>query len=301
MSALTKVATSTRIGWRIKGMHMKGVRRRCNRFTSLVLLWALASGWSLAAQAVSAPGQSVFVEALSWTDLKAQQARGVDTVLVPIGGTEQNGPHMVLGKHNVRVKVLAGQIAQKLGRAVVAPVLAYVPEGSITPPAAHMRFTGTISISSEAFESVLTSTAKSFKQHGFRYVVFMGDHGGYQKSQEKVAARLNKDWAKEGGSKALALTQYYEVAQEPYNQLLREKGYATAEIGTHAGLADTALAMAVDPALVYPERLVQAAQAGRAQGVLGDPRRATPALGQLGVSLIVDNSVKAIQKALYGP
>lgn len=271
--------------------------RRCLGGWVCVLLGLLGPGPAVAAT----PGQSVFVEELSWTDLKAQQDRGVDTVLVPIGGTEQSGPHIVLGKHNVRVKVLAGQIAQKLGRAVVAPVLAYVPEGQISPPVGHMRYTGTISISPEAFEAVLESTAKSFKQHGFHYVVFLGDHGGYQKHQEKVAARLNKAWSKEPAYKVLALTQYYDLAQAPYNQLLRARGFSAAEIGTHAGLADTALAMAVDPTLVLPNRLVQAAQAGRAQGVLGDPRQASPALGNLGVSLIVDNSVQAIQKALHQP
>lgn len=263
----------------------------------VMLCPGLGGAW--AAEPASASGQSVFLESLSWTDLKAQQSRGVDTVLVPIGGTEQNGPHMALGKHNVRVRVLSGEIAKKLGRAVVAPVLAYVPEGGIAPPTAHMRFTGTISISAEAFEGLLLSTANSLKQHGFRYVVFLGDHGGYQKQLEKVASRLNKAWAKEQIHKALAVMTYYESAQEPYSRLLRAQGISQAEIGTHAGLADTALTLAIDPTLVYPERFAQAAQAGLAQGVAGDPRRASVALGELGVALIVDNSVRAIQKSLY--
>src|SRR3954469_5333305 len=93
------------------------------------------------ATAYAAP---VDIEQMTSPELKARIAAGATTVLVPIGGTEQNGPHMVLGKHNVRAHVLAGEIAGKLGNAVVAPVVAYVPEGSITPPAAHMRFTGTI-------------------------------------------------------------------------------------------------------------------------------------------------------------
>ena len=76
--------------------------------------------------------------------MRDQIVAGKTTVIVPIGGTEQNGPHMVLGKHNVRVKALAGKIAQALGNALVAPVVAYVPEGSIEPPTAHMRFPGTI-------------------------------------------------------------------------------------------------------------------------------------------------------------
>ena len=56
------------------------------------------------------------------------------------GGTEQNGPHMVVGKHNFIFKHTAEQIARKLGNALVAPVLAYVPEGNLDPPTSHMQY-----------------------------------------------------------------------------------------------------------------------------------------------------------------
>src|SRR5206468_8320668 len=105
-----------------------------------VVCVALSAGLAHAAPA------PVDIEEMTSPELKARIAAGTTTILVPIGGTEQNGPHMVLGKHNVRAHVLADEIARRLGNAVVAPVIAYVPEGSITPPAAHMRFTGTISI-----------------------------------------------------------------------------------------------------------------------------------------------------------
>ena len=47
---------------------------------------------------------------------------------------------MALGKHNRRVKLLSERIAVSLGNALVAPVIAYVPEGSLDPPSGHMRF-----------------------------------------------------------------------------------------------------------------------------------------------------------------
>ena len=87
---------------------------------------------------------SVFLEDLTWTELKEQVAAGKTTILIPIGGTEQSGPYMALGKHNERAHLLAQKIAEKLGNAIVAPVIAYVPEGSVNPPTAHMRFAGTI-------------------------------------------------------------------------------------------------------------------------------------------------------------
>ncbi|TAK99526.1 MAG: creatininase family protein [Aquabacterium sp.] len=245
------------------------------------------------AQAASSP----YIEDMTSPELQARVTAGSTTVLIPIGGTEQNGPHMVLGKHNVRARVLAGQIAQGLGNAVVAPVIAYVPEGSITPPVAHMRFTGTISLPDAVFEAMLEATARSFKQHGFRDLVFLGDHGGYQKSEERVAAKLNKEWAQDPSCRVLALTDYYRVTQTAYVADLKKRGFSEAEIGTHAGLADTALTLAIDPKLVRTEALAQAGATGAHNGVHGDPRRATADLGQIGVHHIVESSLTAIRAA----
>jgi creatinine amidohydrolase/Fe(II)-dependent formamide hydrolase-like protein len=274
------------------------VRRPLASFNLFVRLCLLC----LALHCTSAPAASgppsVFLEDLTSVELRTAVANGSTTVLVPIGGTEQNGPHMALGKHNLRVKVLAGQIAQRLGNAIVAPVIAYVPEGAIFPPAAHMRFSGTISISDATFEALLESTARSFKQHGFRDVVFLGDHGGYQKSEVHAAEKINKEWAADGRSRALALTAYYDASQAPYIQTLRERGFSDAEIGTHAGLADTSLMLAIDKTLVRMDLLSQGAKATPAEGVYGDPRKSTAELGQLGVQSIVEHSVRAIQAAV---
>ncbi len=152
----------------------------------------------LSALATGAWGQApspVFVDDLTWPELKRDIAAGKTTILVPIGGTEQNGPHMALGKHNARARVLAEKIARELGNALVAPVVSYVPEGSIDPPSAHMRFPGTITIPDKTFQQILESAARSFKLHGFRDIVFLGDHGGYQKDEQVVADRLNREWA----------------------------------------------------------------------------------------------------------
>lgn len=255
----------------------------------------LLFGLALSAQALATT--SPYIEDMTSPELQARVAAGTTTVLVPIGGTEQNGPHMVLGKHNARARALAGQIAQRLGNAVVAPVIAYVPEGSIEPPVAHMRFTGTISIPEAAFEAMLEGTARSFRQHGFRDVVFLGDHGGYQKSEERVAAKLNKAWAKDPACRVTALSAYYRVTQTDFVAELKRRGFSEAEIGTHAGLADTALTLAIDPHLVRSEVMAQGAKPGGHNGVTGDPRRASADLGQIGVQQIVESSVAAIRAA----
>src|SRR6266478_6499206 len=87
---------------------------------------------------------TVLLEELTWTEVRDAVRAGKTTIIIPAGGTEQNGPHMALGKHNARVKVLSQGIARQLGDALVAPVIAYVPEGGVTPPTAHMRYAGTI-------------------------------------------------------------------------------------------------------------------------------------------------------------
>jgi creatinine amidohydrolase/Fe(II)-dependent formamide hydrolase-like protein len=262
-----------------------------------LLQWLLAA-WLVPVVAWAAPGGSVELEALTSTELRERIAGGATTILVPLGGTEQNGPHMVLGKHNVRARVLAELIAGKLGNALVAPVMAYVPEGSVEPPAAHMRYAGTISIPEPAFEAVLEGAARSFRRHGFREVVFLGDHGGYQKSEERVAAKLNREWAGQGvaACRVHALGEYYRAAQQDHADLLAGRGFKPDEIGLHAGLSDTALALAVDETLVRKEWLGRASTPADRPGVSGDPRRATVELGRIGVERIVEVSVAAIRE-----
>ncbi len=240
------------------------------------------------------PPSSVYLEELSWPELRDQIRAGKTTVLVPIGGTEQNGPQMALGKHNVRVHLLSGKIARALGDALVAPVIAYVPEGDVEHPAGHLKFPGTITIPVGAFEQTLEYAAKSFKLAGFRNIVFLGDHGGYQKADQAVADRLDREWAATP-ARVYALTEYYRASEVEFGQLLKSKGYGEAEIGSHAGLLDTSLMMGTDPGLVRTELL---GAAKPADGVHGDPRRSSAALGRLGVDLIVARSVAAIREAV---
>jgi len=256
------------------------------------LLFCLIVGAGSAASAAAGDtGASVFIEDLTWTELRDQLAAGKTIAIVPIGGTEQNGPHMAIGKHNLRVKLLAGKIAAALGTALVAPVLSYVPEGALDPPAGHMRFPGTITVPEETFEKTIEYAARSLQVHGFRDIIFLGDHGSTQTGEEAVARRLNREWAAKP-ARVHAITEYYRVSESGFGHLLESRGYPAAEIGIHAGLADTALMMALDPALVRTDKL----QPG--EGVNGDPRRATAELGALGVTAIVEQTVAAIKHAV---
>jgi len=249
--------------------------------------------------------KSVYLEELTTAEVAAMVKNSPSIVIIPVGGTEQNGPHMAIGKHNTRVKVLAGRIAAQLTTqlvtqkisAIVAPVVSYVPEGNITPPTEHMKWAGTVSISEDAFKSMLLSAARSFKQHGFTDIVILGDSGNYQSQLAQVATAFNKD-AKNAPSRMHFIGDYYQASQSAYIAALKAKGLSDAEIGTHAGSADTSLLMAIEPAMVKPEKFAEAAKNGRASGTLGDPRAASAALGQMGADVAVKMGVLAIQKAI---
>ena len=258
-----------------------------------VLAFALLLGsWPLHARA----GASVQLEDLSWTELRDRIHAGATTLLIPIGGTEQSGPALTLGKHNARVRVLAQRIAEGLGNTLVAPVLAYVPEGGIAPPSSHMRFPGTLTVPDAVFEAVLASTADSARIHGFRRIVLLGDHGGYQDDLHQVAARLNQAWAGQD-ARVLVPAEYYRSSSEGFAALLRQRGFRDDEIGTHAGLADTSLQLAVAPQTVRQDALRSMSRPGPADGIYGgDPRRASAELGQLGVDAIIRQTIDALRR-----
>jgi YVTN family beta-propeller protein len=266
---------------------------------SLRLRGLLVSLLLVAAAPAASPAQSsVFLEDLTWTELRDAIRAGKTTILVPVGGTEQSGPYMALGKHNARVRALAQRIAEGLGNALVAPVIAYVPEGNLAPPTSHMRFPGTITVPHGAFVATLESAAQSFRIHGFRDVVFLGDHGGYQEDLRRAATRLNAVWAG-SGARAIVPHEYYETSSRGFAGLLRARGYAESEIGTHAGLADTSLELALAPQMVRAAQLRDATP--DAEGVSGDPRRASEELGWLGANGVVERTVQGLKHDTDAP
>ncbi len=113
----------------------------------------------------------------------------------------------------MRVKALTKTIAVALGNALVAPVIAYVPEGNVDPPSSHMRFPGTMTVPAATFESVLEYAARSLRASGFRDIVFIGDHGGYQRSEQAVAQRLNREWRHTPPVRVHALVDYYRATE----------------------------------------------------------------------------------------
>jgi creatinine amidohydrolase len=153
---------------------------------------------------------TVWIEEMTWMDVRDALKAGKTTAIIPTGGIEPNGPWLVTGKHNYVLRANCDAIARKLGNALCAPIIEYVPEGGIEPKTSHMTSPGTISMREETFRAVLTDVAHSLKMHGFQNIIFIGDSGGNQNGQRAVAEELN---AKFGGSAVVAHVQeYYDYA-----------------------------------------------------------------------------------------
>ena len=243
------------------------------------------------AQAPSLPQPgSVFLEELTWIELRDAVAAGKPTIIIPTGGTEQNGPHIVLGKHNYLVKYKTGEIARQLGNALVAPVVAYVPEGDVDPPTGHMRYAGTITTPQDVFAKVLEYAARSFKQHGFVDIVLIGDSGGNQEGQRIVAAALNKEWAATP-VRVHHITAYYPGRGDDW---VVSQGVSAEEVGTHAGTHDTASLMYINPSMLRFDKFV-IGKAGDGQGHVGNPAKATALFGRRILEMQIQDATAQIR------
>ena len=186
-----------------------------------------------------------------WMEVRDAIVAGKTTVIVPTGGTEQNGPHMAIGKHNYLVRYKAGEVARQLGNALVAPVVAYVPEGEIDPPTGHMRFAGTVTTPQDVFVKVLEYAARSFKRHGFLDIALLGDSGGNQAGQQLVTDALNKEWAATN-ARVHHLSAYYPGRGDAW---VESQGVAAADVGSHAGTHDTSSLMYLNPSMLRFDRM----------------------------------------------
>ncbi len=231
------------------------------------------------------PPDTVFIDELTWEETRDLMKAGKTTVIVPTGGTEKNGYHMVLGKHNYVVAFAANQMARKIGNTRVAPIIQYVPEGD-----PDRQNPGSISLPSPAYDQLLDAAARSLKAHGFKEILFIGDSGGNQAGMVAVARTLNEEW-KAAGTRVFALPDYYEQGRVHYRAWLEaEYGYADATIGAHAGISDTSQMLFVHPPGIRTDRIMP--WGGPADsGVSGDPTLSTAGIGRMGIAFKVNAAV----------
>jgi creatinine amidohydrolase/Fe(II)-dependent formamide hydrolase-like protein len=156
------------------------------------------------------PATTVWLEEMTWMDVRDALKAGKTTIIVPTGGIEPNGPWLVTGKHNYVLRANCESIARKLGNALCAPIIKLVPEGRIEPQSGHMGTPGTLSLREETFRAVLTDVVHSLKVHGFKNIILIGDSGGNQGGQRAVADSLTKIW--KGEPVVAHVQEYYDYA-----------------------------------------------------------------------------------------
>jgi creatinine amidohydrolase len=219
-----------------------------------------------------------FLEDLTAVEIRDAVAAGRTIAIVPTGGTEKNGFHMAMGKHNFHVRAGAEAMAKKLGTALVAPVLQYVPEGQATAATP-----GVLSCARECFEGVVGAIAGSLKTLGFKDILLVGDNGGNQAPLGTVAGRLNAQW--EGsGVRAFALTDFYDKGHEYQDAwFLGQFGWDESVVGSHAGIKDTSQMLYVKPEDVRVDRIADSFNNRRESGISGDPTKATAEFGRVAI------------------
>jgi creatinine amidohydrolase len=263
-----------------------------------------------ASQAATAKKQPlVEFEMMTWPEVKAALAAGKTTALVYTGGTEQRGPQNVNGGHTLMGREIVRTIALRLGNAIAMPVLPYTPNN------ASADLPGTIGLTPELLGTILERITEQTMTTGFKNVIIMGDHGGGQPATyAEVAKKMDAKYAPEG-KHVFFCDEVYAKAQGDFDKWLQEKGYPTS---SHAGIPDTStmLYLGGDKGWVRKE-LIATAEGdpapprgargrGREQadpnapprknnGITGDARKSTAALGKMAFDIKIDYAVKQIQ------
>jgi len=243
---------------------------------------------------------SVYIEELTWPEIRDALQAGRTTALIYVGSTEQSGPHMVLGKHTFRAHYLAGAIALALGNALVYPVLPFALTGDVATKTEHMRFPGSVSLTGPTFQAVVQEVARSAVAAGFREVYIMGDHGGGQAELKRAAAAVQAE-VRVRGVRVAYLADIYYRATAQMQAYCRAHGIP---IGSHAGAEDTGMLMAIDSThrWIRRDKLVASDSAPFAvTGVSGDATRATPELGRIFLDYKIQDAVAEIRAIRAAP
>jgi creatinine amidohydrolase len=269
------------------------------RFIWTLSLTSLAWVTPITSKAAADGSQRVEFEKMTWVEVRAALAAGMTTALIYTGGVEERGPQNVNGGHNLMAHATVEAIARRLGNALFMPVLPF------TPNEADPRLPGTIGITNDLLEALLTRIAEQSIVNGFKNIILMGDHGGGQpRVYERVAKALDSKYAPRGVH-VYYCDQVYR-ANEAFDRYLAAHGYPPS---FHGGIPDTSLMLYLDKDHTWVRRSLIASAVGspivngRPQlgpqgplnGIIGDARRSDPQLGKQLFEMKVDSAVRQIR------
>ncbi len=206
------------------------VPRRAAIFAALLVL---LSGMSLGAQEV----RPLILHEMTWPEVKEYLARS-DMVIIPLGSTEQQGPHLPLGTDMYEAAGIVRRISSRTG-VVVAEL---TPLGYSEY---HMGFPGTVSVRPETLERYLIEAVESLITHGFRRIMFYNYHGGNSLIQQRVIYHINT----QTGATAVAIGIGSSVRRDS-----PAKGQSRF-FDWHAGFGETSLMLFLEPDRVRREKI----------------------------------------------
>src|SRR5262245_7944614 len=239
---------------------------------------------------------TIWFEEMTWMDVRDALKKGTTTIIIPTGGLEPNGPWLVTGKHNYVLTANCEAIARKMGNALCAPVVKFVPEGQIDPPTSHMASPNTISMREETFRMLLTDIVHSLKMHGFKQIFLIGDSGGNQPGQRAVADSLNKLW--NADPLVAHIQEYYDYAGAA--AFMEDKGIkedSTKGENLHDDPIITLNMYITDPKSVRYDERVKAGKASINGVSIADKNKNTALAKQI-VEYRATTTVEAIKKAI---
>jgi creatinine amidohydrolase len=239
---------------------------------------------------------TVWLEEMTWMDVRDAIAAGKTTAIISTGGMEPNGPWLATGKHNYVLKANCEAIARKLGNALCAPIIELVPEGDIERRSGHMASPGTISLRQETFRAVLTDVVHSLKQHGFKTIILIGDSGGNQNGQRAVADSLTGIW--KGDPIVAHVQEYYDYAGVARHMATRGiVPDSTKDENLHDDVIITLNMFITDPNSVRYEQRVKAGKATINGFSVADRQRNLELAKEI-VAFRAEQTVQAIHKAI---
>lgn len=237
---------------------------------------------------------SVWLEELTYLEVRDAIKAGKTTALIFAGSTEQNGPYLPGGKHLYAIQLVAESIARKLGNALIAPIVPLEPGNPDNP---YMNW-GSLYLSRDTFEAVIRDMANSLKSQGFKHVMLMGDSGGDVAGLRSVAEALSTKWA--GTATIHHITEFYNWGTpDGVQKFVRDNGIDEKlnSDGIHDEYGITAVLMASNPKHVRLEQRV-AANKATINGVSIVPSERTIEMGRKIVEFRANHAVAAIKKAL---
>ena len=266
----------------------------CLCATFAVALSAQRPADALATAPAGQPPDSVFIEDLTWAEVRDLIAAGTTNVIVGTAGTEQKGPHMVDGEHKFVMEWAADKIARGMGKTLVAPVVTYVPEGSWENIGGHMAKPGTITLPEERFVDLLVNAGRSLKAGGFKKIWFIGESGGNRTGMRTAAEKLNALW--NGAATAYWVDDYYTKAHAEQNTwAAKYLKVGETEVGNHANILDTSELLFVAPKHIRRDRLTGNDYPNN--GVSGNNQaKSTPEVGKALLQIKLDLALAQIKR-----